>query len=95
MKLPLIKDLVPLIKSIKKQIADDYRAFDGDEIPGIQLTVGACTLTGDWDYQTGDNSYSGGAYFHSDWGVVGVYRRSNALEVARDIREQIANAASY
>ena len=95
MKLPLIKDLVPLIKAIKKTIADDYRAFDFDDVPGIQLTVGADMVTGDWDYQTGDNSYSGGAYFYKDWGVVGIYRNSNALEVARDIRNQLAEAASY
>lgn len=95
MKLPLIKDLVPLIKNIKKTISDEYRAFDEDGIPGIQLTVGACMNTGEWDYQTGDNSYSGAAYFYSDWAVVGVYRRSNSLEVARDIRQQLADAASF
>lgn len=95
MKLPLIKDLVPLVKAIKKQICDEYRAFDEDEKPGIQLTVGANTDTGEWDYQTGDNSYSGGAYFYKDWGVVGIYRNSNSLEVARDIRNQIAEASSY
>jgi hypothetical protein len=95
MKLPLVKHLVPLIKSIKKQIDNDYRAFDEDEIPGIQLTVGACMVTGEWDYQTGDNSYSGSAYGYSDWGVVGVYRNSNALEVARDIRNQLREAVSW
>lgn len=95
MKLPLIKDLVPLIKSIKKQISDDFRAFDEDEIPGIQLTVGADMVTGEWDYQTGDNSYSGGAYHYKDWGVVGIYRNSNCLELARDIQNQLAEASSY
>lgn len=95
MKLPLIKDLVPLIKAIKKQISDEYRAFDEDKKPGIQITVGANTTTGEWDYQSGDNSYSGGAYFYKDWGVVGIYRNSNSLEVARDIRNQIAEASSY
>lgn len=95
MKLPLIKDLVNLIKAIKKQISDEYRAFDEDEKAGIQLTVGADTVTGEWDFQTGDNSYSGGAYFYKDWGVVGIYRNSNSLEVARDIRNQIAEASSY
>ncbi len=93
MKLPKIKELVPLIKSIKKSICDDYRAFDGDDIAGIQLTVGA-DGKGDWDYQTGDNSYSGGAYRFSDWAVVGIYRNSNSLEVAREIRDQLANQIS-
>lgn len=95
MKLPLIKDLVPLIKSIKKSIADDYRAFDEDDIPGIQLTIGWDCETGEWSYQTGDNSYTGGAYCYPDWAVVGVYRRSNSAEIARDIRRQLVDAVSW
>jgi len=93
MKLPLIKDLLPLIKNVKSHIADDYRAFEGDDIPGIQLTVGWNQDSGEWDYQTGDNSYSGAAYHYPTWGVVGVYPRSNALEIARDIRQQLADGA--
>jgi hypothetical protein len=95
MKLPLIKDLLPLVKNVKSHIADDYRAFDEDEIPGIQLTVGWDQDSGEWDYQTGDNSYSGAAYHYPTWGVVGVYRRSNALEVARDIRQQLADGVIW
>jgi hypothetical protein len=95
MKLPKTDSLVSLIKSLKKLICDDFCAFEGDEIPGIQLTVGSDPLTGDWDYQTGDNSYSGGAYSYKDWGVVGIYRKSNSLELAREIRKQLAEAASY
>lgn len=88
-KHPSITVLTRLVKEIKKDIADDYRAFEGDEIPGIQLTVGVNTETGKWSYQTGDNSYTGGAYHYPVWGVVGVYRRSNSREVARDIVSQI------
>lgn len=95
MKLPTIKELSSLIKAIKRTIHDDYRAFEEDEIPGIQLTVGADVVEGDWDFQTGDNSYSGGAYHYSDWGVVGVYRNSNSIQLAKEIREQIAENASY
>lgn len=91
MKLPLIKDLAKLVKNVKSYIADDYRAFEEDDIPGIQLTVGWNAETGEWDYQTGDNSFTGGAYHYPIWGVVGVYRRSNSLEIARDIRNQLAD----
>jgi hypothetical protein len=93
MKLPLIKNLLPLVKHVKSSIADDYRAFDEDEIPGIQLTVGWDQDSGEWGWQTGDNSFTGGAYHYPTWGVVRVYRRSNALEVARDIRQQLADSA--
>jgi hypothetical protein len=66
MKLPLIKDLRPLIKNVKSYIADD--------IPGMQLTIGWDQDSGEWSYQTGDNSFTGGAYHYPTWGVVGVYR---------------------
>jgi hypothetical protein len=95
MKLPLIKHLAPLIKNIKRSISDDCRAFSDDEIPGIQLTVGWNNETGEWDFQTGYNSYSGGAYFYPHWAVVGVYRRSNSNELARDIQNQLADLADW
>ncbi len=93
MQLPTISELTQLVKSIKRTIADDYRAFDDDEIPGIQLTV-ACNDNGEWDYQTGDNSYSGSAYHYPHWAVVGVYRRSNSRQLAKDLQSQLAELVS-
>lgn len=88
-KYPTIKDLSALIRSIKSDISDEYRAFEEDEKPGIQLTIGFNPKNGDWSYQTGDNSYSGGAYGYPDWAVVGVYRNSNSRELARELIEQL------
>lgn len=48
-----------------------------------------------WSYQTGDNSYTGGAYGHPFWGVVSLYRRSNSAALADDIREQLADGSAY
>lgn len=93
-KLPLIKDLTALVKGLKKHIADDYRANEDDDKPGMSLTVGA-NETGEWGYQTGDNSYSGGAYFYPHWAVVDVYRRSNSADVARDIQSQLADLMAW
>lgn len=84
-----------LLKALKPDISDDYRATDDpdDNTPGMCVTVGA-TLQSDgvlvWNYQTGDNSFTGGAYGHSNWGVGYLYRRSNCKEVAAEIVEQIA-----
>ena len=89
MKTPFIKDLIALCKDVKKQIGNEYRAFEGDELPGIQLTIGCDTETGKWSWQTGDNSYSGGAYFYPTWAVVGVYRRSNCTKLAREIVKEL------
>jgi hypothetical protein len=93
--LPSITKLSALVRHVKKYIGDEYRASEEENIPGIQLTV-ACDDKGNWDYQTGDNSYSGAAYHYPHWAVVGVYRRSNSKEVARDIQDQLADLlASY
>jgi hypothetical protein len=75
----LVRELIP-------DIADDYRAQDSesdDETPAITLTIGANVK--DWSYQTGDNSYSGGAYHYREWSVVTLYRDSDPHEVAEEI----------
>lgn len=89
-RLPLIKDLASLVKSLKKDIDDDYRIDEDDDKPGMCLTIG-WSNDGDWNYQTGDNSFSGGAYFHPHWAIVSIYRRSNSLEIAREIQSQLCD----
>jgi hypothetical protein len=88
MKTLNIEDITALVLSIKRDICDDCRAHDDDKTPGILLTVGADD-SGAWSYQTGDNSFTGGAYGFPFWGVAAVYRRSNSRDVARDIIGQI------
>jgi hypothetical protein len=89
MKTPKIKELSALVKHVKRFIDAECRAFDDDDSPGIQLTVGWNAETGEWSYQTGDNSYAGSAYLYPTWAVVGVYRRSNSVEVAREIIDEL------
>ncbi len=81
---------------MKPDIADDYRCSDdpSDNTPGMCVTVGATPQADgvlSWSYQTGDNSFTGGAYGHPYWGVVSLYRRSNSGELAHDAAEQIAS----
>lgn len=94
-KYPSIETIARLVRAIKRDISDEYRAFEDDEIPGIQLTVGCDPETGGWSYQTGDNSYSGPAYFYHYWGVAGIYRRSNSRKVAKQIIDEIAENACF
>ena len=89
-----ISEVSRLVKAIKKDISDEFRAYDADDTPGILLTIGYCPEKAEWRYQTGDNSYFGGAYLCPYWGVAGVYRRSNSREIAADIIEQIYNQLS-
>lgn len=91
MKTPTIRDLRSLLIALKGDIDDDYRADDDCDHPSMCVTIGAST-DGSWDYQTGDNSYSGGAYGHKHWAVVTLDRRSNCTELARDIQGQLLDS---
>ncbi len=89
-KLPPRGELAALVRSV---LCADFRAFEGDETPGICLTVGA-SLSGKWSFQTGDNSFTGGAYGFHSWGVAGVYRDSNSFDVADTILDELAEGLS-
>ena len=82
---PTIKEVSALIRAVKSEISDEYRAFDNDEIPGIQLTIACDDDMNEWTYQTGDNSYSGSCYLLPHWAVAGIYRNSNSRDIAREL----------
>ena len=90
-----------LVRALIPEIQDDYRATDDpdDDQPGMQLTIGFTPETEDqdysWDYQTGDNSYSGGAYGHPHWAVVYLSRESDPAKVAGEIADQIGKAITW
>lgn len=90
-KLPTIAAIAKLLRALKPDIADDYRCTDDpdDTIPGMLVTIGAST-NGSWNYQTGDNSYTGGAYGHAYWGVIYLHRRTNSITAAREAVNEIA-----
>ena len=92
-KLPPVGELTRLIKFLKREIGDEYRASDDDTTPSMLVTIGA-NKQGEWSYQTGDNSCTGGAYSFPHWAVVAIHRRSNSHNVAIDIREQLGEAMS-
>ena len=78
--------LADIIAAIQKEISDEYRAYPEDDEPGIALTLGwNGKLDGDWNIQTGDNSFTGVAYGYLYWGIGAVYRDSNPEEVAQNL----------
>ena len=85
-------DIVRLVTALIPDIADDYRATDDpeDNEPGMMLTIGADA--DGWGYQTGDNSFTGGADSFPDWAVVYLARDSDPAEVAEDIIGQLCEA---
>jgi hypothetical protein len=94
---PLVYEFRDLLAELKPTIEDDFRAYQDCEIdnePSILVTF-ASNDGEEWGFQTGDNSFHGGAYFYRHWGVVALYRDSDclnlALEAFDEIMEGIAN----
>jgi len=88
------KDLVNLLIKLKKHINTDMLQ-EGDTLPSIQITISVDKLLSDWNYQTGDNSYSGGCYGDPYWGVGSLYRRTNCKQLAKDLIEDLANQINF
>lgn len=93
----IIREWTRLLISLKPSIADDYRCTDDpdDKSPGMLVTFGlTCCDDGSfsWSYQTGDNSYSGGAYSHRAWGLAYLNRRSNCRELAEQAFSEALDA---
>jgi hypothetical protein len=88
-------DLTALIASLIPEIDDDYRASDDpdDTEPGMQLTIGADA--DGWSYQTGDNSFTGGAYGYDHWGIGSIYRDTNPAECAEEIINDLENCIEW
>jgi hypothetical protein len=93
MKAPRARDVSELLKMLKHFIEDEFRAYDGmdDGVPSMLVTVG-CSSSGDWGYQTGDTQFHGDAYFYPFWGQAALTRRSNCMELAREIIDEIRDA---
>lgn len=84
----LESELTRLLASLIPGISDEYRASEDDDKPGMCVTVGVTPLDNGeiaWNYQTGDNSFTGGAYGHPVWGVGYLYRDSDPADVAKSI----------
>ena len=92
--LPSRRDLSDLVRCVRSDIDEDDRADDDpeDDTPAIRLTVGWTPDTGEWDYQTGDNSFTGGAYLHPVWAVYTVTRDTRLRDAARYIRAELTGA---
>lgn len=92
--LPKQNEIRKLLVALKADICDDYRCSDDpdDTTPGMVVTIGWTPETGGWSYQTGDNSFTGGAYGHPVWAVVYLYRRSNCAELANEALNELAES---
>lgn len=92
-KTPTVAEIASLLVALKREIADDYRCTDDpeDNKPGMLVTIG-CNNAGKWGYQTGDNSFTGGAYGFPHWALVYLYHDSNCRELAREAIGELKDA---
>lgn len=103
----LKQDFYTLLVAIKKdQHWPSMRAEaikNGEDGAWVEVTIG-CTFNFElgeisWNYQTGDNSFTGGAYGHPEWFNVTLCSRSNCWGLTGDliseIEGRICELASY
>ena len=85
----IVNEWAALLRLLKREIGDDYRADAGSDIPSMLVTFGV-NLNGEWVYQTGDNSFTGASYRFPYWGLAYLDRRSNCKELAQGAFDEAA-----
>lgn len=78
------KEIEELLKNCKGAYLDSNQR-------DLDITVGVTPEEGgfDWNYQTGDNSFTGGAYGHPHWVLLYLTRRSNCRELSKEAVSQL------
>ena len=87
---PMTDEVYSEIKQFIFSGIDDFRG----EYDGLDLTVAVgATGRGDqadqWNYQTGDNSFTGGAYGLPYWAVTTIWPDTDPVELYNDIIDQL------
>ena len=76
------------IKSFILSNIDIFRR-DAAEFGALDLTVATNDDASVWNYQTGDNSFTGGADGLPHWGVVTIYPDSDPIDLYGEIITQL------
>ena len=81
--LPNKKDLKDLIKRVKRYMLENPDLFWNVETEQYEceLTIGCDGVSKDFGYQTGDNSYTGGAYGYPYWAVITITNYSTLKDM--------------
>jgi hypothetical protein len=94
----LKRELLDFLKSAKKDIGKYDLIVTGDGLkPGFDFTFGF-KITDDgisWNYQTGDNSFTGGAYGFPIWVTACLMRRTNLKQLVNDIVDDLQNQVCW
>lgn len=78
------------VENFLKEFKGEYFGPEQKEM-GVHLTLGVTPVESgfDWNYQTGDNSFTGGAYGHPHWINIYLMRRSNCKVLSKEAVEQL------
>lgn len=82
-----IKAVSEILRSLKRYIDDDMTGEDST-VPYMDVTLAWSGDKDDWTVQSGDNSFSGSAYFYRHWAVGTLQRRTNTRELARELIDE-------
>lgn len=99
-QLPSLKqELYSLLVAIKRDadwhtLRRHFRWSDSScSTPYVDVTIGCTFDFGEgsiaWNYQTGDNSFTGGAYGHPEWFTTSLLSRTNCKDASEDLIEEI------
>ena len=80
-------DWLETVDDIISYLSDDDVAEDGY----LELTIAISDDGESWNFQTGDNSYTGGAYGLPHWAVTAIYPGCEAEDVADDVLSQLVD----
>ena len=93
---PSKEDVMELLTALVSELD----LWDLEEME-TQVTIASngetCPITGsvEWGYQTGDNSFTGGAYGYKHWGIGYVEKDMDIEAVAMDMIAQIEEGLAY
>lgn len=93
---PTVKELREFFVELKQTIRDDYRscyAEADDTTPSMDVMI-YWGPGKSWGYHTGSVDYFAGSGERPHQAVVEITRKSNSVELARDVRNQLADLAS-
>lgn len=93
------EEFTALFKSLKKEINGETLVETGfGEKPGLEITIGFYfdeeTQELDWNYQTGDNSYTGPVYSFKNWVTTTLFRNTNSANLAEEVCQEISNTVA-
>lgn len=80
-----------------KNDAEKYGCLDETDhiIYGMDLTIACCKDGKTWNFQTGDNSFTGSCYSLPCWAVTSIHADTEPSELIESVIEQLEDSLYY